>query len=85
MEAFVATATVGLIGWLVHQRLAGRRTALVAMAVAAVYLPLIVVGTSLMSEALLVPLSLLAVNCAVRARAAPHATRWLVLAGFLPA
>lgn len=80
VEALLATATVGLIGWLTHQ-LAGRRTALVAMAVAAVYLPLTAVGVSLMSEALVVPLSLVAAGAAIRARTARHRTRWIVLAG----
>jgi 4-amino-4-deoxy-L-arabinose transferase-like glycosyltransferase len=80
VEACVGVVTVGLIGWLAHQ-IAGRRTALVALGVGAIYLPLIVVGVSLMTESLLVPLTLAAVNCALRARVAEKRTRWVVLAG----
>jgi 4-amino-4-deoxy-L-arabinose transferase-like glycosyltransferase len=80
VEACVAAVTVGLIGWLAHQ-IAGRRTALVALGVGAIYLPLIVVGVSLMTESLLVPLTLASVNCALRARVAQKPLRWIVLAG----
>lgn len=80
VEAGLATITVGLMGWLTMQ-LAGRRAALVAMLVAAVYVPFILVGVSMMTEALLVPLELAAVNCALRARAEGSGARWIVLAG----
>lgn len=79
-EAFEATITVALIGWLAHQ-LAGRRVALVALVISAASLSLIVVGVSIMSESLLVPLELAAVNCALRARASGARVRWVVLAG----
>jgi 4-amino-4-deoxy-L-arabinose transferase-like glycosyltransferase len=81
-EAVLATGTVGLIGILAGQ-VAGRRVALASMAIAAVYLPLILVGVSLMTESLLVPLLLGATVCALRSRAAPHSRRWIAAAGFL--
>jgi 4-amino-4-deoxy-L-arabinose transferase-like glycosyltransferase len=81
VEAVLSTVTVGLIGCLALQ-LAGRRVALVTLAIAAVYVPLILVGVSLMTESLLVPLELAAVNCAVYyARAPRRGRKWLVLAG----
>ncbi|MDQ6606340.1 MAG: glycosyltransferase family 39 protein [Actinomycetota bacterium] len=80
VEALVAVVTVLLLAWLAEQ-LAGRTVALVALAVGAVYLPLIMVGVSLMTESLLVPLVLGAVNFAVRARTAERPTRWILLAG----
>lgn len=80
VEALVAVVTVLLLAWLAEQ-LAGRTVALVALAVGAVYAPLIMVGVSLMTESLLVPLVLAAVNFAVRARTAERPTRWIVLAG----
>lgn len=80
VEAFLAVGTVALLASLAHQ-VAGRRVALVTLAVGAVYGPLIVVGASMMTEALLVPLVLAAVNCAVRARTAQRRTRWIALAG----
>ena len=78
--AVLGMSTVGLVGWLTHQT-AGRRAAWVAMAMAAVYLPLVVVNVSMESESLLVPLSLAAVNFALRARRAERKLPWLVLAG----
>jgi 4-amino-4-deoxy-L-arabinose transferase-like glycosyltransferase len=80
VEAGLATVTVGLLGWLALQ-LTGRRVALITMAIAAVYVPFVIVGVSMMTEALLVPLELMAVNCAVRARAHNSGRRWIVLAG----
>lgn len=79
VQAALGTVTVGLMGWLALQ-LAGRRAALVTMLVTAIYLPLIVVGVSMMTESLLVPLELAAVNFAVRARCGGE-RRWVVLAG----
>lgn len=80
VQACLATLTVGLMALLAYQ-IAGHRAALVTLAIGAIYLPLIVVGVSLMTESLLVPLTLAATNCAVRAREAERRTRWLVLAG----
>jgi 4-amino-4-deoxy-L-arabinose transferase-like glycosyltransferase len=80
VEAVFATLTVGLIGLMALQ-VAGRRVALIALAIGAVYIPLVLVGVSLMSESLLVLLVLAATNCALRARTATHRYRWVVLAG----
>ncbi len=80
VEAVFATLTVGLIGLMVAQ-VAGRIPALIAVAISAIYIPLVLVGVSLMTEALFVPLSLIAINCALRARVALHRWRWIVLAG----
>jgi 4-amino-4-deoxy-L-arabinose transferase-like glycosyltransferase len=48
-----------------------------------VYVPLVLVGTSLMTEALFVPWVLGATCCALHARGAAHRYRWVVAAGFL--
>ncbi len=79
-EACLATITVGLIALLAYQ-LVGHRAALATLVIGAIYLPLIVVGVSLMTESLLVPLTLAATNCAVYARNGEGRTRWIVLAG----
>jgi 4-amino-4-deoxy-L-arabinose transferase-like glycosyltransferase len=85
VEAFLATATVGLTGLMAWQlagrTAAARTTALIAMAIAAVYLPFVLVGVAVISETLLVPLLLLATVCALQARTSPHPYRWIVLAG----
>ncbi len=80
--ALLSTVTVALIGLMALQ-VAGRRIALVAMAIAAVYVPLVLVGTSLMTETLFVPLVLGATCCALHARGAQHRYRWIAAAGFL--
>jgi 4-amino-4-deoxy-L-arabinose transferase-like glycosyltransferase len=72
--------TAGLIGWLAFQ-VTGRSAMLVAIAIAAAYVPLVLVGVPMMSESLLVPLMLAAVNCALRYRTNPSLRRWVVLAG----
>jgi 4-amino-4-deoxy-L-arabinose transferase-like glycosyltransferase len=56
-QVILGVVTVGLIG-LVARRLWDRRVALWAAALAAVYVPLVVVGGTLLSEALFVPLLL---------------------------
>jgi hypothetical protein len=63
----MGTVIVALIGLLFAQ-LFDRRVALVAMALGAVYLPLILVGGSLMSEPLFAALLLGALVAAVRHR-----------------
>jgi 4-amino-4-deoxy-L-arabinose transferase-like glycosyltransferase len=80
VEAGLATVTVGLIGRMALA-LAGRVAALIAMAIAAVYVPLVLVGVSLLSESLFVPLMLAATNCALRARVSKRRYRWIVAAG----
>jgi 4-amino-4-deoxy-L-arabinose transferase-like glycosyltransferase len=73
-NAFVGTGIVALIGVLAFQ-LWGRRESLVAMALGAVYVPLILVGQSVMSEPLAVLFMLGALAAALR--------RWALVAGVL--
>jgi 4-amino-4-deoxy-L-arabinose transferase-like glycosyltransferase len=81
-NAIVGTAIVALVGVLWAQ-LFDRRIALTAMALAAVYLPLILIGGSLMSEPLFAALLLGAVAAAVRHRSSMHRHRWAVVTGVL--
>ena len=81
-NALVGTAIVALLG-LLSVQLFGRRVALVAMALAAVYLPLILAGGALMSEPLFAALLLAALAAAVRFRRSVHRWRWVALAGIL--
>jgi len=82
VEAVLATGTVALIGILANQ-VAGRRVAVASLAVAAVYLPLILVGVSLVAESLLVPLVLGATVCALHSRHCARRRRWILAAGVL--
>jgi 4-amino-4-deoxy-L-arabinose transferase-like glycosyltransferase len=68
-NAFVGAGIVTLIGVIAFQ-LWGRRVALVALALGAVYIPLILVGQSIMSEPLFVLCLLGAIACALRGWAA---------------
>jgi 4-amino-4-deoxy-L-arabinose transferase-like glycosyltransferase len=77
-NAFVGTGIVALIGLLAFQ-LWGRREALVAMALAAVYIPLIEVGQSVMSEPLFVLCLLASIACVLHRRTYP----WVIAAGVL--
>lgn len=81
-QALLGTLAVALIG-LLAASLLGRRAGLLALAVAAVYLPLIELGDTLMSENLFVVLELGALLAALRARGSPHALRWAALSGAL--
>jgi 4-amino-4-deoxy-L-arabinose transferase-like glycosyltransferase len=81
-NALVGTAIVALVGLLAAQLL-GRRVALVAMALGAVYLPLILVGGSLMSEPLFAALMLAALAAAIAHRRSEHRLRWAAVAGVL--
>lgn len=82
IEALLATVTVGLVGLLALQ-IAGRTAMLITLAIAAVYVPFVLVGESLMTETLFVPLILAATNCAVRSRTATPRRRWVISAGLL--
>lgn len=73
-NALVGTGIVALIGVIAFQ-VWGRRVGLIAMALAAVYIPLILVGQSVMSEPLFVLCLLGAIACALR--------RWALAAGVL--
>lgn len=81
-NAVVGTAIVALLGLLCAQLFDGR-VALVAMVLAAVYVPLIAIGGSLMSEPLFTALLLGALTAAVAHRRSPHRVRWAVAAGLL--
>jgi 4-amino-4-deoxy-L-arabinose transferase-like glycosyltransferase len=77
-NAVVGTAIVALIGLLALQ-LWGRGEALVALALGAVYIPLILVGQSVMSEPLFVLCLLGSIACLLPSRG----YRWIVPAGVL--
>jgi Dolichyl-phosphate-mannose-protein mannosyltransferase len=81
-NALVGTAVVALIGVLSMQ-LFGRRVALAAMALGAVYVPLILVGGTLMSEPLFTALLLGALAAAIHHRRSAHRHRWALVAGVL--
>lgn len=78
-QALVGTVLVGLVG-VVAQQLFGRRVALVAVALAAVHPALILIGSSLQHEPLLVVCTLAAVAAALQHRHDPR-LRWAVAAG----
>jgi 4-amino-4-deoxy-L-arabinose transferase-like glycosyltransferase len=77
-NAFVGVGIVALIGLIAFQ-LWGRREALVALALGAIYIPLILVGQAVMSEPLFVLCLLGAIACLLHRRTYP----WVVLAGVL--
>jgi hypothetical protein len=83
-QALLGAVAVGLIG-LIALRVWGRTVGLVAAALGAVYPPLVVAGTSLMSEPLFVALVLAAVLAALVARDSPRPLPWAALAGALAA
>ena len=78
----VGTLIVAMIGVIAAQ-LWGRRVALLAMAGAAVYLPLILVGASVMSEPLFALLLLGALAAALQHRRSTHQWRWVLASGLL--
>ena len=86
-EAVLGAVAVGLI-WLVALELFGALVALIAGVLAAVYPPLVLIGSSVMSESLFIPLALGAVYCALRARrglGADGVWRWQAATGALGA
>lgn len=78
VNAVVGTGIVALIGLIAFQ-LWGRREARVALAVGAVYVPLILVGQAVMSEPLFVLCMLGAIACLLHSRTWP----WAAAAGVL--
>lgn len=82
VQAVIGTITVGLIGLLARE-LWGRKAMVVALALAAVSLPLTVVGEALMSESLFTPLALAATVCALRSRRASRRYAWVLAAAVL--
>ena len=81
-QALLGTVAVALLG-MIGRRLAGPRVALVAMALAAAYPPLLLVEGALVSEGLFVALVLAATLAALRHRDAPGGLGWALLAGAL--
>ena len=79
--ALIGTLAVALLG-LCALWLFGRREALAAMAIAAVFPPLIMVSVAQLSEGLFIALVLGALACALAARR-DERTRWVVAAGAL--
>lgn len=82
LEAVLGALAVLLIA-VIGMRLFGRLPGLVASAIAAVYPPLILVGSTLMSEPLFIVLVLAAVLTALVHRDSPHRLRWAVATGVL--
>jgi 4-amino-4-deoxy-L-arabinose transferase-like glycosyltransferase len=82
VQAALGTLTVALIG-LTAYRMFGRRVGLVAAAVAAVYPPFLLVGGSLLTESIGLPLFLGALLLALEQRRRGRGVRWAVGAGVL--
>lgn len=81
-QALLGTLAAGLIG-LLAGRVWNRRVGLIALGLAAIDLPLILVGGTLISETLFVTLVLGALCAALAHRRHGSGWRWLVLAGVL--
>jgi 4-amino-4-deoxy-L-arabinose transferase-like glycosyltransferase len=81
-QAFVGAAIVALIG-ILALLVWGPRTGLIATALAAVYVPLILIGGAVMSEPLFDVAMLAATIAAVLHRRSPHRYRYAVLTGVL--
>jgi 4-amino-4-deoxy-L-arabinose transferase-like glycosyltransferase len=82
VQALIGTALAALVG-LIALELCGPAVALAALAITAVYVPLVLIGASLVSEPLFVALVLGAVLAVLRARAATQPLRWALAAGVL--
>ncbi len=82
LGAIIGVGIVGLIG-LLAALVWDRRVALVAMGLAAIYLPLVYVNGSAMSEPLFALLVLAALAVVAAARPSPHRYRWALAAGVL--
>jgi 4-amino-4-deoxy-L-arabinose transferase-like glycosyltransferase len=82
LDALLGTVAVALTG-LIAARIWGRRVGMIALALAAVAPPMVVMSTALISEALFVPLILGAVLTALEARRSPHPLRWAAATGLL--
>lgn len=82
VEAALGALTVALIG-LIALQVWGQAVALLAMGMAAIYPPLVLAGSSLLSESVFLPLLLGAVAAALTHRRSPHRYRWAMLAGAL--
>lgn len=80
--AVLGTLSVALIG-LIALRVWGSRVAMLALGIAAVAPPLVILSTGLISEALFVPLVLGAVLSALEARRSQQRYRWAIVTGVL--
>jgi 4-amino-4-deoxy-L-arabinose transferase-like glycosyltransferase len=72
-----------LLTSLIGFQLWGRTVGLIAGASAAVYPPLILVGSSILSESLFIPLVLASVLAALKSRGSPRRLRWAIASGLL--
>lgn len=81
-QVYVGTALVALLGLLAAQ-VAGAVVGLFALALGAVYVPLITVGGSVMSEPLFDVFMLASLCAAVAHRRSAHRWRWALAAGVL--
>jgi 4-amino-4-deoxy-L-arabinose transferase-like glycosyltransferase len=82
MQVVIGAVLVAMIGLLAAQ-LWGSVVALVAMALAAVYVPLVTMSGSVMSEPLFCVFMLGALSAAIAHRRSAHRYRWALLAGAL--
>ncbi len=80
--AVLGTLSVALIG-LIALRLWGRRVGILALGIAALAPPLVILSTALISEALFVPIVLAAVASALEGRRTRRRYRWAVVTGVL--
>jgi hypothetical protein len=80
--AFLGTLSVALIG-LIALRLWGKRVSVIALFLAAVAPPMVILSTALISEALFVPVVLGAVASALQFRRSRRRYRWAVATGVL--
>jgi 4-amino-4-deoxy-L-arabinose transferase-like glycosyltransferase len=81
-NALLGTLVVALAG-LIAAQLWGRRVALAVLALGAIYVPLVLVGGSIMSETLFAALMLGSLAAVIAHRRSPHRWRWALLAGVL--
>jgi 4-amino-4-deoxy-L-arabinose transferase-like glycosyltransferase len=82
MQVVIGTVLVAMIGLLAAQ-LWGSVVALAAMALAAVYVPLVTMSGTVMSEPLFTVLMLGCLSAAIAYRRSAHRWRWVLLAGVL--
>ena len=82
LQVVIGTALVASIGLLALQ-LWGPLVGVVAMGLAAVYVPLVTMSGTVMSEPLFAIFMLGALSAAIAHRRSPHRYRWVLLAGLL--
>jgi 4-amino-4-deoxy-L-arabinose transferase-like glycosyltransferase len=82
VQALLGTLAVALTG-LIAARIWGRRVGMLALGIAACAPSVVVMSTSLISEALFVPLVLAAVAAALEARRSSRPLRWAIVTGGL--